>query len=99
MINFEEEPKIYNAKIKFTFLGPIDNFNGMWWQIGFEYEKGVTATNKVQLTDTNKIKDILNTLEVRSWEELQRKYARIKVKDKVVVAFGNVIENRWVVVQ
>lgn len=97
MISFEEV-KTYNAKIKFSFLGTIDGFGGLWWQIGFEYEGGVAYTEKVQLNDTARIKEILNVLELRNWEELPRKYARIKIRDKVVCSFGNVIENKWVVI-
>ena len=88
---------IQNAKIKFSYLG-VDEENTPIFQIGFECRSGTTlCTEKRELIDVKSLGEILNTLEVRSWEELPRKFARIKVNDnKKVVAIGHLIEDRWI---
>ena len=85
-------PQTLNAKIKFTFLGIEEN--RLCYQLGFDIQGNLTVlTDKVFNVD---IPTLLNTLEVRSWEELPRKFARIKVDGKRVVAVGNLIEDRWI---
>ena len=88
---------VYNAKIKYSFLG-TDEEGTPLMQIGFDCKNGtVFSTNKITVLDTGFIKEILDTLEIRSWEELPRKFARIKIDDnKRVVAVGNLIEDKWV---
>lgn len=91
--------EIINAKIKFSFLG-IDEEGTPLMQLGFEGRNGFSyLTDKVTFIEATLIKDILNTLEVRSWEELPRKFARIKLDGKRVVAVGNLIEEKWVEVR
>lgn len=97
MINFKEEPKIYNAKIKFSYLGFDQDASIIWWQLGFDCgECGSFVTTKVCLYDSKQIANILSVLDLHNWEEVARKFVRIKVIDKQVIAFGNVIENRWI---
>lgn len=98
-INFDEE-RTLNAKVKFSWLGLKEDGN-LAVQIGFDCEgnKGI-CTSKIPC-DHNLIKNIIDTLEIRSWEDLPKKYARIKIKygeleTAKVVAIGNVIEERWV---
>jgi len=87
---------IINAKIKYSFLG-VDENSSLYCQIAFEGKNGSSyTTSKIVFSNISFIKDILNTLEVRSWEELSRKFARIKTDDKRVVAIGNLIEDKWV---
>ena len=90
---------IKNAKIKYSFLG-VDESNIPLFYLGFEYKEGqewkVIATNKVTLLDVGFIRDLLTVLEVRSWEELPRKFSRIKIEDGKVVAVGNLLEEKWV---
>ena len=90
---------IKNAKIKFSFLG-VDESEIPLFYIGFEYKENqewkTVSTNKVTFIDTYYIKEILSTLEVRSWEELPRKFARIKIVNDKVVAIGNLLEEKWV---
>lgn len=94
MINFDET-KIYNAKVKFSYLGKDDN-GKLYYQLGFDYEKGSISTSKKYLETLSEIDSILNVLDLRSWEEVARKFARIKINDKQVTEIGNLIENRWV---
>ena len=93
---------IKNAKIKYSFLG-VDESEIPLFYLGFEYKENqewkTVSTNKIVFMDTSFIKDLLMTLEVRSWEELPRKFARIKVKDNKVVAIGNLLEDKWVEVK
>ena len=93
---------IKNAKIKYSFLG-IDDSNIPLFYLGFEYKEKQewknVSTNKVTFLDVTFIKELLSTLEVRSWEELPRKFARIKIKDGKVVAVGNLLEEKWVEVK
>ena len=93
---------IKNAKIKYSFLG-IDDSNIPLFYLGFEYKENQewknVSTNKVTFLDVTFIKELLSTLEVRSWEELPRKFARIKMKDGKVVAVGNLLEEKWVEVK
>ena len=91
--------EIINAKIKFSFLG-IDEEGTPLMQIGFDAKNGAQyVTDKVTFVDVSIIRDILNTLEVRSWEELPRKFARIKLDGRRVVAIGNLIEDKWMEVK
>ena len=96
MIEIKEEPKIYNAKVKFSYFGYKPGELGLYVQLGFDYENGTVSTNLVQVNDTKIITKILKVLGLQSWEEVSRKFARIKVTDKKVIAVGNLIENVWV---
>lgn len=90
---------IINVKIKYSYLG---NYEGgdSFIKIAFEGKNNtVYTTDKVSFNDANFIRDILNTLEVRSWEELPRKFARIRLDGERVVAIGNLIEDKWVEVK
>ena len=93
---------IKNAKIKYSFLG-IDESNIPLFYLGFEYKENqewkTVATNKVTFLDTSFVKDLLSTLEVRSWEELPRKFARIRIRDGKVISVGNLLEEKWVEVK
>lgn len=100
MINFDEE-KIINAKVKFSWIG-LKEDGTLAVQIGFDLE-GNKNINTAKIPCSAKlIQDIINTLEIRSWEDLPKKYARIKIKSggqlgyNLVSAIGNVIEDRWV---
>ena len=91
--------QVLNAKIKFSYLGIEDN--KLCYQLGFEIQGGTSiTTNKYYVHNTVFIEQILNVLEVRSWEELPRKFARIQVdtsnNGKKIIAIGNLIENKWV---
>lgn len=89
------EEKTYNAKIRFAWLGTEPDSTCLTIQFGFEYEKGVINTTKKTLKDIREISVILSVLGVNSWEELQRKFVRIKVTDRNVLEIGNIIENEW----
>lgn len=88
-------PQTLNAKIKFTSL-MVEN-ESLIVQIGFEIQGGKTViSDKKIITDKSFISNILSTLEVRSWEELPRKFARVRVNNDKAVAIGNLIDNQWV---
>ena len=95
MIEISEKPKIYNAKVKFSNLGFDQDNTTIWWQLGFDYEYGTAITKKVCLKKPDEIANLLNVLDLHSWEELARKFARIEVIGKQAVAIGNLIENKW----
>lgn len=84
-----------NAKIKFSYLGICED-GSLCFRLGFDTQGGVTFQTNMINVSTQKITDILNTLEVRSWEELPRKFSRIKVENKTIKSVGNLIENKWV---
>lgn len=85
-----------NAKIKYSYLGFDDN-GSVVIQLGFDCEIGTVQTNKVDFVDSYFIKEILSTLELQRWEDLPRKFARIKLNEtNRVIAIGNLIEERWV---
>lgn len=87
--------KTYNAKIKYSYLG-LDENKSVSVQLGFDYELGTVSSRFVDLIDGYFIKEILDTLELQRWEDLPRKFARIKVENGKVVAVGNLIEEKWV---
>ena len=87
--------KTLNAKIKYSFLG-LDENGSLIIQLGFDCELGTVQSNRTDFVDAYFIQEILNTLELQRWEDLPRKYARIKVEGNRVVAVGNLIEERWV---
>ena len=93
---------IKNAKIKYSFLG-VDESEIPLFYLGFEYKENqewkTVSTSKITFLDTTFVKDLLSTLEVRSWEELPRKFARIKISEGRVVAIGNLLEEKWVEVK
>lgn len=85
--------EIRNAKIKFSYLG-LDDI--LTFQLGFECgESKPFVTDKIPANTPN-IVCLLSVLDLRSWEELPRKFARIKIENNKIVAIGNLIENRWV---
>lgn len=93
-MSFEE--KVYNAKIKFAYLGTNENVAGLHIQLAFDCGEGKSFyTTKRPVKNLLEISTILNTLSVASWEELSRKFVRIKVIDRTVIAIGNIIENDW----
>lgn len=94
MINFGEE-RILNAKIKFSWLGLEEN-GSLMFQLGFDCENAKTFTTNKTPISIDQIKILLNVLELRSWEELPRKFARVKLYGTKVVGIGNLIENKWV---
>ena len=88
--------EIINAKIKASYLG-VDEEGTLYLQIIFDSKNGTQySTDRVAFVDASFIKDIVNTLEIRSWEELPRKFARIKIEGKRVLAIGNLIEDKWI---
>lgn len=93
-IEFGKE-KIENAKIKFTQSG-IGDGEILVVQIGFELAGGrVVMTNKFAF-DGEKMKNILNILELRNWEELPKKYARVALQNERVVQIGNILNDKWI---
>lgn len=88
--------QILNAKIKFSYLGFDAEKKELQLYIGFDTTSGFYKT-KICKVSSDLISDILNILELSSWEELSRKFARIKINDRgVVTAIGNIIEDRWI---
>lgn len=93
-IEFGNE-KIENAKIKFTQSG-IGDGDSLVMQIGFELAGGKTVMTNKFVFDGDKMKNILNILELRNWEELPKKYARVALQNERVVRIGNILNNKWV---
>ena len=92
--------KIYNAKIKFSYLGTFDTSpSQLCYQLGFDYEKGSIATKKIIVSNIEDVQRLLETLDLRNWEEVARKFARIKIENGEIKAIGNVIDNRWVLLK
>ena len=87
-------PQTLNAKIKFSSLSVEGN--DLVLQLGFEVSGGKTVISDKKHATDNLISTILTTLEVRSWEELSRKFARIRVSGDKVISVGNLIDNKWV---
>lgn len=93
-IEFGNE-KIENAKIKFTQSG-IGDGDSLIMQIGFELAGGKTVMTNKFVFDGDKMKNILNILELRNWEELPKKYARVALQNDRVVRIGNILNDKWV---
>ena len=93
-IEFGNE-KIENAKIKFTQSG-IGDGDSLVMQIGFELAGGKTVMTSKFVFDGDKMKNILNILELRNWEELPKKYARVALQNERVVRIGNILNDKWV---
>lgn len=87
--------KIENAKIKFTQSG-IGDGDSLIMQIGFELAGGKTIATDKFTFDGDKMKNILNILELRNWEELPKKYARVAIQNEKVIRIGNIINDKWV---
>lgn len=86
--------KVLNAKIKYSYLGFNEDAE-LVIEIGFDCEIGFVRTEQIEFYDTEFVEKLLNTLELQRWEDLPRKYARIKVIDRKVVYIGNLIEEKW----
>lgn len=93
-IEFGNE-RIENAKIKFTQSG-IGDGDSLVMQIGFELAGGKTVMTSKFAFDGDKMKNILNILELRNWEELPKKYARVALQNERVVRIGNILNDKWV---
>lgn len=87
--------KIANAKIKFTQSGFNDDNTSLVMQIGFEIANKETVITNKFIFDTERIKELLNVLELRSFEELPRKLARVCIRNGKVLKIGNIIEDKW----
>lgn len=90
-----EKEKTLNAKIKYTYLAPDAFGSNLSYEIGFVTSEGEFSTGKVYGT-SEAIGLALAALELQRWEDLPRKYARIKVANGKVIAFGNLLDDRWV---
>ena len=88
------EERTLNTKIKFSYLG-LDENSTLVFQVGFEGPNARTYTTDKVPFASEKVETLLNALELRYWEELPRKFARIKICNNKVVAIGNVIEDKW----
>ncbi len=87
--------QVLNAKIKFSYLGFDVEKKDLQLYIGFDTTSGFYKTKACKVS-YDLITDILNILELNSWEELPRKFARIKVNDRGIInAIGNIIDDRW----
>lgn len=87
---------IENAKIKFTQTG-VDIYGSPYMQIGFELSNNRTvSTGLFSFNTTEKMKSILNVLELRNWEDLPKKYARVAILRDQVVRIGNILNDKWV---
>ena len=84
--------EIRNAKIKFSSLSLDDKLT---FQIGFECGETKTFVTDKLIAYVEAIELLLKVLEIHSWEELPRKFARIKIDDGKIIAIGNLIENKW----
>lgn len=93
-IEFGKET-IANAKIKFTQSGVCED-NSLAMQIGFELAEGKTVTTNKFGFSASKMVEILNILEIRNWEELPKKYARVAILNGHVVRVGNILNDKWV---
>ena len=89
--------KVLNAKIKYSYLG-FDEDHELKIQLGFDCELGTVQTTHIEFYDTELVENLLDALELQRWEDLPRKFARIKydTDTKRVVAVGNLIEEEWV---
>ena len=86
-----------NAKIKYSYLG-FDEDKELVIEIGFTtYVDDEVRTEKIELYNVEQIENILDALELLRWEDLPRKFARIKVdtETKRVVAIGAVVNEKW----
>ena len=96
-IEFGNE-RIENAKIKFTQSG-INEDDSLVMQIGFELAENKLICTKKFSFDENLMKSILNVLEIRNWEELPKKYARIAILNGNITRVGNILNNKWVIIK
>ena len=94
--------KIVNAKTEFSFLGFSKLTRKFNVQLGFMiYDNGeakLVKTKEIEINDTKLITTILNYLELQRWEDIPRKFARIKIDTETnqVVALGHWMENKWI---
>lgn len=94
--------KIVNAKTEFSFLGLSKFTRKFVVQLGFiTYESGeakIVRTKEIEINDIKFITDILNYLELQRWEDIPRKFARIKIDTETnqVIALGHWMENKWI---
>lgn len=92
--DFEKEI-IANAKIKYTQSGIGEN-NSLIMQIGFELAEGKVVSTPKFIFSEMKTVEILNILEIRNWEELPKKYARVVILNDKVVKIGNILNDKWI---
>lgn len=87
--------RIANAKIKFTQSG-IGDGDALVMQIGFELAGGRIVSTPKFAFDGDVMRSILNVLELRNWEELPKKYARVAVMNERVNRIGNILNEKWI---
>lgn len=87
---------VMNAKVKFTQSGVNEDGKTLLVQIGFELPEGKTAMTPRFRFTPEVMMNILNVLEVRNWEELPKKYARVAMVGDRISMIGNILNEKWV---
>ena len=99
---------IENAKITGTMFGKEDHgiftcaicVEGSCWGCWygnyaldtFDKEKGKRVATAEGLQS---VMELLSTLEVNQWEELEGQYIRVKTEKQKIVAVGHLIKDKW----
>lgn len=100
--------EIINAKITATMLGkePHNIFTcslciewsycGCWYG---DYALDMPNKEKRKREGTaigmSAIMELLNTLDINTWEELKGQYIRIELENNRIVRIGHLLENKW----
>lgn len=100
--------EIFNAQIINTFLG-IEDHGIMTFSINVKYNSftqgfgGYSLDTYVKASDSREglkfgisaIRKILEVMHVNCWEDLPKKYCRVKYEKGVLIAIGNIVDNEW----
>lgn len=90
------EIEVKNAKIVDTFLGYEDH-GFFTFRISLKYgEKVSQSFGHFRLGNGAIIEEILNVLEVESWEKLIGTPVRVKCEWEKIHSIGNFLEDRWI---
>lgn len=90
--------KIVNGKIAETFLG-FEDHGIFTFVISIEIEHYRQGFGLYSIESAFALKQVLNTVGVRSWEELEGKYVRVKYLsdeyNEKIHAIGHIMEEKW----
>ncbi len=87
--------KVMNGVITQAFLG-CDDSMGYILQISYIFE-GFGGVHTIPLSDTKKIIELFEMLEINDFDKIKGQYIRVKADALKQYGIGNIIKNKWII--
>ena len=87
--------KVMNGVITKVFLG-CDDSMGYILQISYIFE-GFGGVYTISLSDTKKIIELFEMLEINDFDKIKGQYIRVKTIALKQYSIGNIVKNKWII--